>query len=353
MQTADPPTMNLPWVESPFFSRELARRTDRLTVRQREMAARFHEDGYVVLEQVVPHALCDEVRAEMEVLYDTGEGDGGRIPDAWKLGAHSTRELATLPAVQDTLSLLYERRPIPFQTLDFKHGTQQMGHSDSIHFSSFPARFMCGVWVALEDVDAENGPLFYYPGSHALPEISLFDIDVSVDDPYYPRYAAYEAFQQELMAELDCKYVEFHATKGDALVWSSNVVHGGSNIQRAGSTRWSQVTHFLFADCIYYQPHSSNVPLGELKLLEITDLNTMTPVPQVYRGDELEIERLPLDRARLIRKSEFSDSPTQTPVMTKRSPLILTAIQELNRSSFGRSLLGAARHIRRYVSSVN
>ena len=32
-----------------------------------------------------------------------------------------------------------------------------------------PEGFMCGVWVALEDMDMDNGPLVYYPGSHQLP----------------------------------------------------------------------------------------------------------------------------------------------------------------------------------------
>lgn len=25
---------------------------------------------------------------------------------------------------------------------------------------------MCGVWVALEQIDEDNGPLVYFPGSH-------------------------------------------------------------------------------------------------------------------------------------------------------------------------------------------
>jgi hypothetical protein len=128
------PTMNLPWVESPFFGRELDRRRHRLTSQDQLLATSSHNDGYVMIEQVVPHSLCDRVRTEMEVLYDAGAGDGGRVPDAWDKGAESTRELATLAPVQELLRLFYERRPIPFQTLDFKHGTQQMGHSDSIHF---------------------------------------------------------------------------------------------------------------------------------------------------------------------------------------------------------------------------
>ena len=48
-------------------------------------------------------------------------------------------------------STLYGRRAWPFQTLNFPVGTQQHYHSDSVHFSSVPERFMCGVWVDLED----------------------------------------------------------------------------------------------------------------------------------------------------------------------------------------------------------
>ena len=39
-----------------------------------------------------------------------------------------------------------------------------------------PPGFMCGVWVALEDMDMDNGPLVYYPGSHRLPEVTMQEL---------------------------------------------------------------------------------------------------------------------------------------------------------------------------------
>ena len=81
------------------------------------------------------------------------------------------RALATAPKVLALLDELYGREPLPFQTLNFRRGTQQAPHSDALHFSTIPAGFMCGVWVALEDMDMDNGPLVYYPGSHLLPEV--------------------------------------------------------------------------------------------------------------------------------------------------------------------------------------
>ena len=271
------PNVNLPWVESPFFARELAARADGLTPDQERVAIGFHDDGYVAIEQLIPHRLCDAIVAEIDPIFDDPEVQ--RVQDAWAEGANAVRDLATFPAVQDLLRLLYERQPIPFQTLDFKWGTQQPGHSDSIHFSCLPPRYMCGVWVALEDVDEDNGPLFYYPGSHRLPELTAYDLGVSAG---YSSYNYYERFQQELMNELGLAPIEFHAKKGDALVWSSNVVHGGKPVLDESSTRWSQVTHYYFDDCIYYSPMHSEAPTGELFLRDVVDLNTMEPVAHNY-----------------------------------------------------------------------
>ena len=97
-----------------------------------------------------------------------------RIQDLWQY-SDSVKELACHPKIMDTLKMLYEREPVPFQTLNFKVGTQQKAHSDTLHFSSLPARYMCGVWVALEDITEDNGPLFYYPGSHRNPEYNFSD----------------------------------------------------------------------------------------------------------------------------------------------------------------------------------
>ena len=80
------------------------------------------------------------------------------------------------------LRILYGREPIPFQTLNFLPGTEQSLHSDAMHFSSLPARFMCGVWVALEDATLENGPLRYVPGSRRFSEVQLDGLGLWCED---------------------------------------------------------------------------------------------------------------------------------------------------------------------------
>ncbi len=281
--------MNVPWVESVFFQRELAARSSLLTTEQQEFARLFHDQGFVAAPQAIPAEMCDRVRRQVEPLFhDEAAISSRRVKDAWRKGADAVRELAVFAPVQELLHTLYERRPIPFQTLEFKWGTEQRGHADSMHFSCLPARFMCGVWVALEDVDDSNGPLFYYPGSHRLPEFTGYDLGYSVGDYSYPRY---EDFQHDLMDELGIVPIEFHAAKGDLLIWASNVIHGGSPVLRQGSTRWSQVTHYFFDGCTYYQPYTSEIPTGELRLLDIVDLNTLQPVPPTYNGQTIRVHK--------------------------------------------------------------
>lgn len=105
--------MNVPWVESPFFRRELARRPT-LTDPERELATRYHEQGYIALEQAVPHELCDRVRAEVEPLFEDATAvKERRVQDVWRSGHETVRELAVLPSIQKlpVLSTAGDRSP--------------------------------------------------------------------------------------------------------------------------------------------------------------------------------------------------------------------------------------------------
>jgi hypothetical protein len=64
----DPAAMSCPWVESPFFER-LLERAD-LSESDRALARKFHDDGYVVLEDLIDVELVDRVAAEYPRLFD-------------------------------------------------------------------------------------------------------------------------------------------------------------------------------------------------------------------------------------------------------------------------------------------
>lgn len=281
---------NFPWVESPFFYEAIKDR--KLNAEQKKLAEDYHRDGFVIFSDF-PIDLIDRVRKDTEEKGFNKDypiktyRDKQRVQDFWK-ASDACRELASYKPILEILSMLYGREAFPFQTLNFSVGSQQSAHSDTIHFSSLPAKFMCGVWVALEDVTEENGPLFYYPGSQRLPEYNFSQIRHTSKSSSYNDYNDYENFIEEIVKVSPIEKKILHAKKGDALIWSSNILHGGSPVFKEGSTRWSQVTHYFFKDCYYYTPMLSNMVTGELNLRNnLINIATGEGVVQSYNGEKL------------------------------------------------------------------
>jgi hypothetical protein len=125
---------------------------------------RFEDDGYTVMDLGLPLDVIDAALKDINSTYPPspvpkheGPPYPTRLQDAWKM-SRNVHRIAVAPQVLGALRELYHREPLPFQTLNFPVGTQQFAHSDTIHFNSAPAGFMAGVWVAMEDIDMDNGP---------------------------------------------------------------------------------------------------------------------------------------------------------------------------------------------------
>ena len=217
-------------------------------------------------------ALCDAAVRDTEFYFDRPGVQ--RVQDAW-LRSPAVRRLAILPKVLRMLGQTYGRPAFAFQTLNFRRGTQQETHSDAIHFHSEPQRFMCGVWVALEDIAPEAGPLAYRPGSHKLPVLTMRAAGVNHSRPKVEDYI--RTYVPALRARLDAAELPTETAvikKGQALVWAANLAHGGSPIAAPESTRRSLVTHYYFKGCTYYTPMTSDVEDGRLSVRLPMNLNT-------------------------------------------------------------------------------
>ena len=283
---------NAPWVESPFFKDIL--KLKGLNETQVALVREYHENGFVVVSGLLPQNLVDSVREEAtNKAFNpdfpiTTQRDETRVQDFWQV-SQPAKELACFPKLLEILQMLYDREPIPFQTLNFSVGSQQRAHSDTIHFSSLPARYMCGVWVALEDITEENGPVFYYPGSQRLPEYDFSQIRNSAGTTDYKNYKEYEDFIESIVEVNQLQKKKFLAKKGDLLIWSSNIIHGGSPVTKEEATRWSQVTHYFFQDCYYYTPMLSNMVTKELYLRrKLVNIATGKKVSSNYNGERLD-----------------------------------------------------------------
>ena len=302
----DPNALNVPWLESPFSEQLLQR--SHLNPKELSLCEQFSRDGYAVIDLNLDESFCEPLIHGLEGAYHE-EGAptfsaSHRIENAWSIPDKNVRQgvlgIANSNKVLDALRLLYKREPMPFQTLNFPRGTQQRTHSDTIHFHSKPARFMCGVWVALEDVHVDAGPLHYYKGSHKLPVYDLFDLGLSAygnkdtEGNAYgtsgPAYKHYEDFLEDLVKAQGLTKEVATIKRGQALIWSANLLHGGEPILNPALSRHSQVTHYYFENATYYAPLMSDPFLGQIFSSSVLNLRTMQPIKHYYNGAEIQPE---------------------------------------------------------------
>lgn len=286
----------VPLIESPLLAQSI--NAAGLNDEEMAIALQMHERGYALLD--FPDAELDtrigRIKRNLGPTFGFDiddptaiKNDGGdlRIQDAWRFD-DDVKRIAANDRILNLLSKLYGRRAFPFQTLNFPVGTQQALHSDSIHFSSIPERFMCGVWVAFEDVAPEAGPLVYVPGSHKWPILSNAMIGRSgAENRGLPAQDAFNNAWQALVDTSGIRREQFTPKKGQALIWTANLLHGGAPQIDPTLTRWSQVTHYYFEDCIYYTPAYSDEAIGQLDIRSINNIRTGKIEPNMMLGKEL------------------------------------------------------------------
>ncbi len=284
------PLPGVPSIESPFFDALFADAAPTTYA----IAMQLRTQGFAVFEFPEPEfeAMAESIKADLQPRYEAdlwqeyreGRNLSLRLQDAWQFNPQ-VKQIACNPLILALLTRLYGKRAMPFQTLNFPVGTQQHFHTDSIHFSSMPERFMCGVWVALEDITPENGPLLYYPGSHRWPIYTNEHIGQCVSGlQQKPTQALYQDMWQALVDANGAKPQQFLAKKGQALIWAANLMHGGSPQINRDATRWSQVTHYFFENCAYYTPMLSDPFYGQIDFRELVNIETGEPMTHHYAG---------------------------------------------------------------------
>jgi len=227
------------------------------------IAADLERDGFAVFQFPEPDfdRVADDVLKSLKPHFDwrkanySGATPDLRVFDGWTV-SESIRRIATNPVIIGVLTEIYGRRAFPFQTLNFAVGSQQHVHADLVHFCARPPHFMCGVWVALEDIHEGAGPLLYYPGSHKWPVFFPENVNAplgSKENPYEHYHLLEKTWEAEIVAR-EVRPVHFLAKKGQALIWDANLWHGGASQTDPSLTRYSQVTHYFFDGCSYWTP---------------------------------------------------------------------------------------------------
>jgi len=227
----------------------------------------------VILPSAIDAPLIEAARADLDAAYTGGyerlKFEAPAIaPEhmTWRQGVETIpakaldihhfspviRQLMFAPAITEFLGLIFENKALASQTLGFLRGSAQDSHQDSAYVVYTLPRQFAASWVALEDVSIGAGELFYYPGSHRLPEFIYSGRYKSVieaqrmggqRDEVRAQARRHVQSLEGLAERFGLSKQVFAAKQGDVLIWHSDLIHGGHPVSRE-ITRKSIVTHY-------------------------------------------------------------------------------------------------------------
>ena len=238
-----------------------------LDQQSQESILNFDYQGYAIVKQYLSEETVDKINETIEKLLDQKKVD---FTNRTKImfAIHQSEFLKNIGNDKDLVallsSLMHEKVRL-FQSINFIMGSEQHTHSDSIHMTTYPLGGLLGVWIALEDIETDNGPLHYYPGSHKLPY--YLNEDYQNEGNFFllgsKDYSEYETMVEEKMLEHSMKKLVFTAKKGDMIIWHANLFHGGEPHFNKSKTRKSMVFHYYAENRICYHEISQRPALLE------------------------------------------------------------------------------------------
>lgn len=242
----------------PWFDREDAEeilmnkfRDGQVSGREYEALRSFIKDGYAVLPDKIDDQMLRELNRAVDWAISTAYqgyqyGSSQRIE---QLHQHqgSIARLWRHPLILDFLSKVFDSQPLPCQTLTYVFGSEQDFHQDTVHLTPFPAGYMCGVWVALEDIQADSGELVIIPGSHRLTRVYRDTVNCGpVRGGNWAEFGdKVNSFWEKLRQDSGLNELVYRPARGSILVWHENLMHGGSKRRNPELSRRAIVSHYF------------------------------------------------------------------------------------------------------------
>ena len=213
---------------------------------------KLEQDGFIHLNNIYENNVIDELLVKIN-NFRNNTPDYGNNNKHNNLGNrigrlhYSIKEYYNLLLNSTVFNVIKEilNKPVLMGSLTFENGSSQSAHIDNWFFYTKPENGMIGIWIALEDITEDQGPLFYYENSHKLDSTdpSKFNHDELNTSEVGNKLSEDLSNKTSLLTK---KLVI--ANKGDIFIWRYNLVHGGEKILNLNKTRNSIVFHLIDYD---------------------------------------------------------------------------------------------------------
>jgi len=211
----------------------------------------FLSQGWFEIENHVDPRLLRQLRVDMNEAAARGDsgfslGSSQRL-ELLHLKYKSFWKLINYRPTQKLVDLLMQVPTNVCQVLGFVNGSQQDPHQDTVHLTAFPSGYMCGVWLALEDVQPDSGELIVYPGSHRWPAVLMnqFSLSKVSGEEWVDFGNTVVKRWDEMLKAKATKPLIYRPKAGSLLIWHDRLMHGGLLRTNMSLTRRSCVTHYF------------------------------------------------------------------------------------------------------------
>ena len=212
--------------------------------------ASYHGNGYLVVKSLFTESECDfwaQYFTDMVERGGDGWAEGGVDPhheDPLKryprlLQPHRADKVAfdymVDPRINRYLTSFYAREPLAVQTMVYFKPPGARGqalHQDNRYLQTEPGTCMAA-WLALEDIDDENGCLEVVPGTHDMPMVCTEKADTT------------KSFSDVVINLPGMSPIPIHMKKGDVIFFNGSLVHGSGPNQSATRFRRIMVGHYI------------------------------------------------------------------------------------------------------------
>lgn len=237
------------------------------------------ENGYLVIEKLIPEELCDEVVQEgfsfIKEYYniepsnnknwDALRKNKGFI-DLWhSKGYYKIRQLPQLYSIFAQL-LREPKLTVSLDRANFKppfdeqsNNTELTIHTDLNPWHLYPTKYQGG--ISLSDCDKSSGGFCCIPGYHKLNKIVEYRKNYE-NGVYHPGFSKVspppknETFVYYMDLAATMKAIQIPMKKGDFVIWNSRLPHGnGKNY----SDKWRIQCYVRFVQYNIYKEYTEEV----------------------------------------------------------------------------------------------
>jgi ectoine hydroxylase-related dioxygenase (phytanoyl-CoA dioxygenase family) len=127
-----------------------------------------------------------------------------------------------------------------YTSIYFEIGSTQDPHRDTPYFWTNPKHMYYGIWLALEDVNDNNGALEVIKGSHKIYDSEEFRSKIAKSSDVWGEY---QKSVLDKCLKKNLKVTTVSVKKGDTIIWHPQLMHGGSKNINPYLSRNSFVCH--------------------------------------------------------------------------------------------------------------